>query len=398
MANALSAIGSSLTLYGRVLLDALSNRLAMLDRVTTSYSLPPGGVYGSTVQIPDLDVIGAAAVRAIGGAATASDLVAGVRSLTIEQVYSGVTVENLDNFFASVDQMEQAATRTAYRVAEKVDAILCSKFNEIGNEVGPLDGTAAFSALTYISGAKMEMSKSQSPLDDLHIVLNPAEANNLRLISNLYKVNEAGSPAGLADGKTNRIFGFEISESQQIQNATTTQADVAWSVTGAHARGATTLVTGDQGTGSVAAGMTFKIAGVNNTAGYPVRFVVTAVASITANAATLSIYPPLPIALSGTDVITAISHSAASSQNLAFHRDAILALAFAPEPFPEGSGVVSRVVRDEQTGLGIRISAESHALGGAGVAFTTDLVADIMFGAKVVRPQYACRITGATGL
>lgn len=393
MANSITNTGSALTVYGRVLLRALSSRLAMLQRVTTSYDTPVQ--YGSTVQIPDLDVVGAAATRAVGGAATASNLVTGVRSITLQQIYSAIQVENMDVFFSSVDLMSGAANRTAYRVAEKVDSILCALWSKIGNEVGPLDGSAAFSSLAYISNAKRELSKSQSPLDDLHIVLNPTEADNFRQVSNLYKVNEAGSPAGLHEGNLSRVFGFEICESQQIASATTTQADISWTVTGVNAQGATTLVTGAQGSGTVAKGTTFKIAGFTNSAGYDVRFVVTADATISGNAATLSIYPPLPSATAGAEVITAISHSASSSQNLAFHRDAIVALAFPPAPFPMGSGVVSEVVRDEQTGLGVRVGMASHLLGSGGTAYTTELSADIVFGAEVVRPQYACRITGA---
>lgn len=395
MSNYITNVGSSLTLYGRAVLRALSSRLAMLQRVNTSYSLPPGGVYGNTVQIPDIDVVGAASTRVAGGAATASDLVAGVRTLSIQQIYSAVQIENLDAFFSSIDLWAPAAERTAFRVSEKVDSIMCALWNKIPNEVGPLDGSAAFSSLAYISAARRELSKSQAPLDDLHIVMNPTEADNLRQVSNLYKVNEAGSADLLHAGTASNIFGFELAESQQIANATTTQADVSWTVTGVNARGSTTLVTGAQGSGTVPKGMTFSIAGFTNSAGYLIRFVVTADATISGNAATLSIYPPLPSATAGGEVITAISHSASSSQNLAFHRDAILALAFPPAPFPANTGVSSEVVRDEQTGLGVRVAMSSHLLGSGGTAYTTELSADIMFAADVVRPQFACRITGA---
>jgi hypothetical protein len=63
-------------------------------------------------------------------------------------------------------------------------------------------------------------------------------------------------------------------------------------------------------------------------------------------------------------------------------------------PFREGSGIASVVVSDGQTGLSIRVAAQSTLLGGAGVAYSESLSADCVYGADVIRPNFAVRITG----
>jgi hypothetical protein len=402
MANNLGPITTDITIFANKLLAALSSKLVMWGRVTQGS--PVGSTAGTTIAVADMDVAGAAAVRAIGGAATASDIIAVNRNMVKQQIYKAVTVENLHLLFSSVPVMDRLANRLAYKVAKAFDAILIGfALGQAAYEVGKIDGTASFNAtdvLKPLNDARKQLIKNEADTDQLYCVLGPTEAANFRSLSNLFKVNEAGSSDLLRQGLMGSILGFEMLESQQVVNSTALIAsggDVAWTVTGAHAIGATTLVVGAAGAGTIKKGVVFTIAAEVNGAGNPVGHTVTADATITSNAATLSIWPPLTMAFAGTDVITANAEhiTTAGSNNLCWHPDAIQAAVVAPEPFPEGSGVQSVTVRDEQTGLGIRIAAQSKLLGGAGSAYTTDLAADLVVAAMMGRPEFAVRLNGA---
>lgn len=398
MANALTSVTTDLTTFGRILLSAVQSNL-VLARLTSRGNTAGAEIIGNKVEFPDIDVVGDAAIRAIGGAATASDMVSTKRTLTVQQIYKAITVDNLENLFSSVDLMQRAAERLAYKVVKKADGIIAGLWNQMPYEVGEIDGTAAFNSTDkfgVLADALKVLSVNEAPTDNLRLALGPAEANALRKLTEAWKVNESGSSDMLRNASLGRLFGFDIYESQQIQDATTaTAAQTASpaSVTGVQAAGTTALVVGGLGlTQTIPAGSSFSIAAFG-TAGR--RYVVTtAGASDGAGAATLQIYPGLEVASAGAEVITFTEHSAASSQNFAFHPDAIQSIAMAPSPFREGSGVASVSVSDPATGLAVRVASESKLLGGAGVAYSESLSADLVFGAAVIRPEWVVRITG----
>jgi hypothetical protein len=186
------------------------------------------------------------------------------------------------------------------------------------------------------------------------------------------------------------VFGFEVHESQNIADATTSTAGEASSpgtVTGVHAIGATSLTMGGLGAGTLKKGTSFSIATV------PGRYVVNADATITGNAATATIYPALKAATAGAEAITFRETTAAQGQNLAFHPDALLVLSRNPAPL--GGGVSESTVSDPQTGLALRVSSKGYLLGTAGNAYRSELALDCVVAYKWIRPDFAVRITGA---
>lgn len=390
MANAITSITTDLTTFGRILLAETRSRM-VAARLAVRGNPAGASMIGNKIEIPDLDVSGDAATLAIGGTASASDVTSTKRTLTVERIYKAVTVDNLENVFSSVDMMTRMASRIAYKVAKKCDSIVCGLWNEIPYEVGKLDGSAVFNSTdkhTVLADAYKTLFDNEADLDGLVAILGSKEANAFRKLDNLWKVNEAGNSDVLRTQFLGSILGFTLYESQQIQDQLTSVAAETSSpgaVVGAHAVGVTSLSVNGLGTGTVKKGTTFALGSY--------RYVVTADATITTNAATLLIYPALKEAQSGSEAVTFTEHStAASSQNLAFHPEAIRTVSVAPAPFREGSGVASAVVSDPQTGLSIRVAAESKLLGAPG--YTESLSADVIFGAKVVRPEWAVRITG----
>lgn len=392
MSNSLNPVTSDLTYFGREFLPALKNALivaGMLPRADAAT------VIGGVATFPDIDVPSAASVRASGGAATASDILATSRSLSVQHIYQGVAVDNFQNLIAQPKLMGRLAERLAYNVARKADSIVCGLWNEWPYETGKLDGSAAFNStdlLNPLVDARKILIDNQAPMDGLKCVLSTREAAAFRKIIQLQKVNEAGSSDLLRRGGLGSIMGFELFESQQVPDATLSAAAASSSPgsinnSGGYAIGTSAVIMAGLGSGTLLKGTTFTIAG---TVTY--RYVATADATITSNGATVSIYPALKEAVVDTAVVTFTEHSAASSMNFAFHPDAFSTVAAVGPPMR--GGLESVVVSDEQTGLSVRLCYDANALGGAGVAYTESIAADLYFGAKTVRPEWVVKITG----
>ena len=393
MSNNLGSVAEDLTYFGSEVLSQLQNRLTLVQTVRRSYQGAEESA-GSNVQIPYITISGGATARAIGGAATASDVDAQYTTVVLGQIYQAASIDNLQKTFQNIDLMAETAARLAYNLAAASDSKIAALWNEIPNEVGTLDGTSIFNAtddINVFAAARKKLSANQAPLDlnNIHAVINPSEAYALRTLTSYKQANFSGTAEGRRTGDLYDTFGFQIHESQQIQDATLSVA-AEWlspgAVVGAFAKGASAVAINSVGVGTIKKGSTFTI----GTAAYS----VTADATITANAATVSIYPKLKVALVGGEAVTAVVHSAAASMNLMYHSDAFLFVARPSAAFAQGSGVTSVVVRDPQTGLGLRVSHQSQLLGSAGVAMTESILVDIVCGAKTVRPEWAIKATG----
>jgi hypothetical protein len=393
MANVLNDV-VGLTFAGRIALARLPKRLVTTRLARRTYQ-NASAANGTSLSIPYVDVQGAAATRAIGAAATASDVHASTRVMTFQQVYYGIDIDSLEQLFASPDLLAETAEQLADGVAEKIDAMVNAQaVTEIPWETGTLDGTSAFTTakLANISEARRLLFNNNCPTDggDLALVTNSKEAKALRDLSELQSYSMAGSDSTLRAGSIGQVFGFQVFESNNIQDATTStagEASLPGAVVGVHAIGATTLSLNGLGTGTLKAGTSFTIAGIAG------RYVVAANATITSNAATPTIYPGLKAATSGSEAVTFIEHTAAQGQNIAFHRDALLVLSRNPAPI--GGGIVEATVSDPQTGLALRMSSKGTLLGDAGAAFRSQLVCDAVVAARWIRPDFAVRITGS---
>jgi hypothetical protein len=392
MANNLDPVTESLVFFGRSALAALKPRMVLASLVRNDYG-GASGAPGLVVEIPNIIVEGDAVARQIGGAATASSISTHTRQLVYLHVYMGVKIDSLEAFIASIPLQEELASQVATGVARKCDSIVAGSWSEIPYEAGELDGTTAFGferqALGLEYGAEDFVAEQRAAR---RTVCGPESGGVVQCQSARYAdgVRERGRLEHAPQRRAGAHYGFDLYESQQIQNgtlSTAAQTNSPGGVVGAHAIGSTTLAVNAIGVGTVKAGTTFALGNF--------RYAVTVDTAITANAATLPINPHLKEAMTGGEIVTFTEHTAAGSMNLAFHPDAILALSRVPSAWPAGSGVSSVVVRDEQTDLGIRVSTKSTLLGGAGDAFATEIVADLLFGAKTVRPELAVKITGA---
>lgn len=391
---ALNSIAEDLIYFGQEVLVQLQNSLKLVPTVKRNYTGAEAAA-GSHVQIPLIDIVGAAAVRGIGGAVTASGLNSSFVTVDMQQIYKAVSIDNLQRTFSNVDLFAEAAYRMAYLVAAAADAQVAGLWNQMPYEAGTTDGTSAFATtldIDTVSTARKVLSQNQAPLDEpnLHFVVSPTEALNIRKLASYKQMNFSGTAEGRRRGALGELMGFNIWESQQIAGPVTFSPTAVWGaspvVTGVNAIGATSLACSALGAGTLKAGSTFTLDGF--------KYSVTADAVITANAATLLIYPGLKQASTVSDAITPSLHTVASgSVNLAYHSDGILAVARPSVAFAEGSGVTSVVTTDPQTGLSIRLSHQSILVGAAGML--EHLVCDLVFGTKVIRPEFCVKVSGA---
>lgn len=389
MANTIAKITTALQTFGRELLPEMKNALVMVG-LLPKYD---GVLVGNTLVIPDLDISGTASVRAIGGAATPSDLVATSRSLTVQHIYQGFTMDNFENLITNVPAMQRAARRIGYNVAAKCDALTCGLWNEWPYETGEVDGTAAFNSTdiaNVLADAYKILMDNQAPMDTgCYCIVDTAEAAGIRKLSQLQKVSEAGTSDLIRNGVIGRLMNFNMRESQQVASATLSTA-AQWGASplvnnASCAIGDVTLPCDALGTGTIKAGSTFKVGNY--------QYCVTADATITTNAATLPIYPALKEAVADNAPLTKTDHSAAGSMNPAFVPDAFVTALAPPAPFA-GGGVISETIVDDQTGIGIRLSHESQVQGTSGAAFLEKVTADVYFGVKTRRPEWIVKITG----
>jgi hypothetical protein len=178
---------------------------------------------------------------------------------------------------------------------------------------------------------------------DRHLCINTTAGVNLRGLTQLTNVNQAGSAETLRRGTLLDLSDFMIHESAQIKVHTAGTGAGTYQLNGAHAVGATTLAV-DTGAGTILAGDVITIA--NGTPADSNKYVVTTAL----NAGNLVIAAPgLRSAHADNDVVTV---SAAFTGNIAHTRQSILLATRLPAIPKEGDLALDRYeVTDPLTGI-----------------------------------------------
>ena len=180
---------------------------------------------------------------------------------SIQIPYTGEDVKHLDNGsgFQSVygDQIYQAFRALSNKM--ELDLLLNIN-NSAGNAYGTAGTTPFSSNMNDISNIRKLLVDRGMP-DDGQVsgVWNTSATVNLRNLSNLYKVNEAGSNELLRQGVLLDLYGIKIRESAQV-NSHTAGSAASYVLNGVHAVGATTI-TVKTGTGTLLPGDVIVIGG-----------------------------------------------------------------------------------------------------------------------------------------
>jgi hypothetical protein len=294
------------------------------------------------------------------------------------------------------------------QLANQIDYDGLSLYYGIPNAVGT-PGTIPTALKTYAqAGAKM--SNESAPVDDQRSIVLDALAQ-VELIDSqkgYFHASEEIKQQYLR-GMMGTAAGFDFAMSQNVAVHTVGAYVGTPLMNGATAEAATSLVT-DGWTGSVTGllkkGDVITIAGVyavnpmnkQNTTQLR-QFVVTADVNSTAGAATIPIYPAIYTSTSGAKQnVTALpadnaaitvlgAASTVSPAHIAYHKTAF-ALVTAELPLPKNMDMAGRA-SSKGAGLSIRFVR--------GYDITNDKFVsrlDVLYGWKLVRPEFACRIQG----
>lgn len=271
-------------------------------------------------------------------------------------------------------------------LAADVNSKILGLYTYVGNYVGTAGTTPFASDTSLVTSARKSLTVNLAPTADRRFVIDPsAEANALGLPAFQYYLY-AGNDDVIRKGEIGEKLGFTWHVDQQVptQTAGTITTGLAAKTSTAQAVGLTSIVaTTAASTGACALkkGDIIAIAGQSQT--YALQADATQASASTD--VTLTIYPPLAVALAGSEAITV---KASHVVNLAFHKQAF---AFASRPLAmnqlTSDAEDSYMVPDPVSGITMRLTwrREFHR---------TRMAFDILYGVGAIRPNLAVRVAG----
>jgi hypothetical protein len=290
-------------------------------------------------------------------------------------------------------------------------SVMSTSYKSIANYAGAPSATNLPNSFSSFGTAKAKLASLGCPMDSISAAIDPfVEQSMINGLSGLYNPSTALSKQYL-DGEVTRAIGADFLMSQVVPKHTIGALGGTPLTNGATADGATSVVI-DGATASVTgyfkAGDVVQFAGVyavnpqtKASTGQLADFVVTADANSSGGGAvTISISPAITASGAYQNVsnvpadnsaVTTFGHASSYAgiqcpQNLLFHKSAI-ALCVVPLEKIEGEEMTTAT--DDETGLSIRLWTAGNILTGKGIKRL-----DILFGSKVVRPEFAARVVG----
>lgn len=316
---------------------------------------------------------------------SSQDLTVSTDTMTLDQVarvsipLSGETMKQLDNTAgreAVVNDLLAQAVRALRNTIEAHIGTVAAK--GCSRAFGTAATTPFGSNHDSINEVRQILFDNGAPLNDgmISLVINSVASTKLRNLTNLYKVNEAGSSALLRQGILQDISGIMVKESAGV-SATTAGAMTGALFNGAGAVGDTTITfdTGTVNTTGIVAGDVLTVGSQ--------KYVVNV--GTTSTSGTFTIQAPGLRAVVADN--TAITVNATSTRNVLFHKNAI---ELAIRPFalpPTGDAGEHTTITDSKTGLVF----DAGLYRGDGLA-TLRLMC--LYKAKVWKPEFCAALLG----
>jgi hypothetical protein len=248
-----------------------------------------------------------------------------------------------------VDQFAQAM-RT---LRNEVEADLAALYIYASRAYGTA-GTTPFDAtnkLSFTAQLLKILQDNGAPTSDLQLIINTTAGAALRTLTDLTKVNEAGSDLPLRRGVLLDVHSFAIRESAQVKTHTPgAGSGYLVDLTAGYAKGTTTVHL-DTGTGEIKAGDILT----NSKTGRDTNKYVVATGDGTGGEKDYVLANPgLEVAWVNNDPVAL---SAAFAANLGFSKSAIALMTRVPA-MPEGGDAADdvTVITDPQTGLSFQIA------------------------------------------
>ena len=384
MANTLT--GLIPTLYNA--LDVVSRELVgMIPAVSSDLTFERAAV-GQTVTSP------------VAPAATATDITPGVTSpndgdqtigsvsMTITKArrvpvrWNGEEKRGLDNNGASYNVILRDQFAQAMRtLTNEIERDLAGLFSKASRAYGS-PGVTPFATNLADSAQVLKILKDNgSPMMDHQLVMDTAAGANLRTLLQLTSVDASGDTNLLRRGVLSSIHGFDLRESAQIFTpASGTGASATTNTTG-YAVGQTVIGLASAGTGTILAGDIITFAGDTN------KYVVAVGDADVSNGGSITLAAPgLRKAIPAS--ATAITVSAASTRNMAFHRSAIALATRAPALPAQGDVAADRMmVTDPVSGLTFEVAMYPQYR-------QMQYEVSLAWGVAMIKPEHAAILIG----
>lgn len=127
---------------------------------------------------------------------------------------------------ALYDQIQTQRFAQAMRaLCNEVETDVASLYNKASRAVGTAGTTPFSSNLDVMADALKLLKDNGAPTDALKCVFDTSAGANLRSLTQLTNVNQAGTDRTLRDGVLLDIFGFELRESGQVQTQDNSSED-----------------------------------------------------------------------------------------------------------------------------------------------------------------------------
>lgn len=319
-------------------------------------SLNPGverAAVGQTVKIPYAPPSTAEDISPATNPPDTGDQVMGSVPFTITKAravpfrWTGEEVKGL-NHGPGVLTLKQQQIAQAFRtLINEMESDIAANYYLASRAYGTA-GTAPFSStIEDLAQVRKILVDNGCPQNDLHLVMDTMAGVKMRSLTNLYKVNEAGSDSLLRQGVLTSLYGVDLRESAQVK-LHTKGAGTAYQLNGVHALNAETLAL-DTGSGTLLKGDILTIG--NGTPADSNKYVANS--DITGGAVTLA-GPGLLSSHVDNDLVT-IGNSYRA--NMLFHRSAIIGAIRPPALPEEGDSAADRMlITDPHTGITFEIA------------------------------------------
>lgn len=243
---------------------------------------------------------------------------------------------------------------------------------------GTAGSTPFASDLTDAAHIKKILDDNGAPMGGRSLIIDSTAGVNLRSLTQLTNVGDAGTNMTLRQGELLNLFGFSIKESAGIYNVA--QSSIEGVTLSAAEIGATELTIKAATSGSLKAGDVITIAGDDN------KYVVAESNSSLSAGGKIKIAKPglLHVVADGSSVTVV----AASARNIAFTKNAIQLVTRAPAlPAGRDAAIDSYILTDSRSGMAFEVRVyQGYRKMRMEVACA--------WGVKVIKPEHVATLLG----
>lgn len=308
-------------------------------------------------------------------------------TLTIGQVanvkipVTGEIWKQLGNTVGDQYAIDQLFAQAFRKIRNTIEAHVGTVVKNGSSRATGTAGTNPFATnINPLADLAQILTDNGCPMDsDLSCVVNTTAGTKFRQLSNLYKVNEAGSSDLLRRGDFGQIFGFSLKQSAGVASHTK-GTGTSYLVNQTGLTTGSTSVTVDGGSGTIVAGDVVTFAsGTGSGYNYVVKTGIAAAGTAVLN------FPGLRGDIADNNALTIGNNY---TGNVGFHKSAIELVMRPPsQPYGGDAAVDRMTMYDEKSGLSFEVALYR---GYGKVMF--DITC--FYQAKVWKPEYVATLLG----